>query len=337
MLPLSQILTVKRSSVLLASILSCGSVGAVNLNYDSLSSLEEPIAMELGDTTIILNGLVDSALFFADVADDDSFISGNFQVSAETQLANSLTLGASYFGAYSGRDENTDDAYRDNAAIYLGGVWGTVALGNVTGLVREQTRRRRAVGNGVLVLDDHLGQLEDDGVSYIGRFGPNQLVLSADEDGGYEIGGTYQRPLGNKDYRFSLRFRDSQFTSDDTLTTFDSRAIGFVSELTFGSSVFDLGIGVEHLSSNQVDADRNYVSIGASHKIGTWSASAEAHFGDIEGDSERSYAVGIQYDIARGLSLNLGLNYAEAVIVLDGVRLLDDADTAGIASLRYSF
>ena len=37
---------------------------AVNLNYDGLSSLEEPLAVVLGDTTLVLSGLFDLPVFF---------------------------------------------------------------------------------------------------------------------------------------------------------------------------------------------------------------------------------------------------------------------------------
>lgn len=325
-----------KSSIGLLAGLATQPAFAVNLNYESLSSFEEPIAFEVADTTISLTGLVDAAYRDTDEAGSDSLIVGNFQIGAETQLANSWTLGATYFGSYSDEDSDEDD-YQDNVAVYLGGIWGTAAIGNVTGLVREQTRRARGVGNGFLAFDDQLGELADYGISYVGRFGPNQFVLSADEDGGYEIGGTYQRPLGNKDYRFSLRYRDSEFTSSDNAMVFDSRAIGFVSELTYGSTVLDMGLGLEQLSSTSMDVDRAYISLGASRKFGAWSASIEAHLGDIEGESERSYSLGLRYDIARGISLNLGLNHSDALVSLDGITLLDESDTVGLASLRYSF
>ena len=324
-------------AALVASLFASHTATAVDLNYDSLSSLEEPIAFELGDTTFSVNGLIDSALSYGDESENDSFILGNFQIGAETQLPNSWTLGATYFGSYSSSDLDADDSYQDNAAIYLGGIWGTSAVGNVTGLVREQTRRARGVGNAELSFDDQLGQLDDYGISYSGRFGPNVFMIATDEDGGYELGASYQRPLGNKDYRFSLQYRDSKYTPDNEVTVFDSRGVGFVSELTFGSTVFDLGLGVEQLSFDSLEADRTYASFGVSHKIGAWSASAEAHLGQIESQDERSYALGLRYDIARGLSLNLGANYTDAIIDVGTIRLLDDSDTVGTASLRYSF
>ena len=67
----------------------------VSLNYDSLASLEEPLATEIGDVTLSLNGLLDMPLSLDFENDDDFDIGfiGNYQVSAETQLDNRWTVG----------------------------------------------------------------------------------------------------------------------------------------------------------------------------------------------------------------------------------------------------
>jgi hypothetical protein len=306
---------------------------AVNLNYENLSSLEQPLAAQYSDVTFTLTGLLDAALDYQSDASDSSLL-GNFQLAGETQLANSWTLGVAYFAEYSSSDS---DDYLDNAAVYLGGVWGTASVGNVTGLVREQTRRSRGVGNAVLNFDDQLGQLGDSGIAYVGRFGPAQLLATLDEHDGFEIGGVYQRPIGNKDYRFSLRYRDSKFSAGDQLVELDSQAFGLVAELTYGSTVFDLGFGLEQISNNRLSADRQYLSFGAAHKVGVLTFSGEAHFGDTDGQSETSYAAGVRYDIARGLSLNLGVNHSDAQIELGRITLLDEDQTQGTLSFRYSF
>ena len=41
--------------------------------------------------------------------------------------------------------------------------------------------------------------------------------------------------------------------------------------------------------------------------------------------------------VARGLSANLGLNYAKARVMLDGARFVDTTDSMAVLSLRYSF
>lgn len=330
------------SSVICAFLIS-PLAQAVDLNYESLSSLEQPLALHYQDITFSLTGITDASLEYlrqpsTNTSSTDISFLGNFQINAETQLSNSMTLGAAYFGQYDESEADTNaENYSDNLALYLGGVWGTGSIGNVTGLVREQTRRIRGVGNAELSFDDHLGQLSDVGINYIGRFGPSQLLASIDDDGGFEIASIYQRPLDNKDYRFSLRYRESQFTPNDATISFDSKAVGVVGELTYGSSVFDLGLGAEQLSTDSMSLDRQYLSLGASRKVGLWTFSGEAHIGDIEGQNERSYALGLKYDIARGMSLNLGLNYSDAEVNVNNISILSEKKTEGLVSLRYSF
>ena len=314
----------------------------ISLNYESLSSLEEPIATEIGDVTFLLTGLVDASLT-RDTDDDDAGgadLIGNFQLSALTQLSNRWRVGLTYFGQYATDDapgSGTDDTYTDNAALSVGGVWGTVLGGDVSGVVREQTRRLRGAGNASLAFDDVLGVLEDRGGGYVGRFGPWVVSTVADGDGNFDLGATFQRPAGNKDYRLTLRATEGVYTAADGSGRFDTRAGGVVGELTYGSMSFDAGTGYERLSSNGPDADRWYVSSGVRTKTGVVSLSLEGHFGRIEGEDEVSAAFGLQYDVARGLSANLGLNYAKARVMLDGARFVDTRDSMAVLSLRYSF
>ena len=317
----------------------------VSLNYDALSSLEEPLAVEVGDVTLSLTGLLDMPLSI-DFEDDEDFdigFVGNFQVNAETQLPNRWTIGVAYFSQYE-TDPGTlltlsgdDDHYTDNIAGFVGGVWGTVLGGNVTGVVRENTRRLRGVGNGFLAFDAPYGGFDERGAAYIGRYGPAEVSGLVDEDGNFDLGAMWSRPIGNKDYRITVRYTDSVFVSSDATTQFESRAGGIVGELIYGSYLFDVGFGYEDLNSATVDAERWFVSSGARWKAGALTLSVEGHYGEVEGDDEVSAAFGAQYDIARGLSLNLGVNYAEAMVDVGGVTLANTEETQGVLSLRYSF
>ncbi|MCB2077976.1 MAG: hypothetical protein KDE55_09800 [Novosphingobium sp.] len=318
----------------------------VNLNYDALSSLEEPIAFDLGQVTVELTGLVDVPLAFDlhgglpgnDV--EPGFV-GNFQIGAQTQLANRWRVGAAYFGQYATDATpvfaSSADDYTDNVAGFIGTSFGTVLGGNVGGQVREVTRRRRGVGNGVLAFDNFYGRLDNWGGAYVGRFGPMVLSAAVDENGDFEVGGVFQRPLGHKDYRFSLRFADGRFGSQDGSVLFDTKGAGAVAEFVYGSSLFDLGGGYERLESPVVDIDRWYISGGARTKTGPLTLSAEGHYGKAAGDSETAVALGAAFDFARGLSVNLGLNFEEAMVAAGPVTLVATDAVQGIASLRFSF
>ena len=321
----------------------------VSLNYDSLSSLEEPLATEVGDVTLSLTGLVDLPLTVDhdDDADDSTDVDlvGNFQVSAETQLPNRWTVGVAYFGQYETEEpleslsfqEPEDDDYNDRAAVFVSGAWGTVTGGNVSGLVREDTRRQRGAGNGVLAFDGFYGGMSDSGGGYIGRFGPTKISTVIDEEGNFEVGGTFQRPIGNKDYRFSVTYANGETLAADGTTEIESEGAAAIGEIVFGSSLFDASVGVEQLSTPMADADRWYASVGAQRKMGGLTLSAEGHYGEVESEPESSVAIGAAFDIARGLSVNFGFNYEDADVRIGNTVLANVEETKSVISLRYSF
>ena len=325
-----------------------GTVGSaaaqdISLNYEILSSLEEPLATEIGDVTFVLTGLLDTPLTL-DLSEDRGAtrggLVGNFEIGARTQLPNRWRVRMTYFGQYATgwtSASGPNDGYTDKAALSVGGVWGTVLGGNVSGVVREQTRRVRGAGNASLAFDDVLGGLEDRSISYVGRFGPWVAGAVVDADGAFDLGAVFQRPIGNKDYRLTVRYGEGAYTATDGSDRFDSRSLSSVGELVYGSTLLDIGAGYERLSSDGPNADRWYVSLGARTKAGMLSLSLEGHYGRIEGADEVSVALGLQYDLARGLSANFGLNHAEADVTLGGVSLVGTLETKAVFSLRYSF
>lgn len=319
--------------------LSAGSAQAqISLNYDDLSSFEEPLAFEIGEATVLVGGVVDApvtlplddAIFDRDV---DVSLVANLDINIEMQLANRWNVGVSYFGQY---DENRDD-YRDNVAGFVRTSWGSLIGGNVNGLVREATRRRRAAGNSFLAFDDFYGQTNEWGGGYSGRYGPSTLTGIVDGDGHFELGAQFQRPIGRKDYRFAARVAKARYRAADGVTDFATIGVGAVGEFVYGSSLFDLGLGYENLQAGPVDLDRWYVSGGTQTKIGVLSLSAAGHYGELDGTSEASASLGVRYDIARGLSTNLGVNARKARIARDGISVVDEDETSATASVRYSF
>ena len=322
-----------------AIALAAGSAQAqVILNYDNLSSFEEPLAFEIGEATVLVGGLVDVPVRLA--LDDGIFrddvdvsLTSNLDISVEMQLPNRWNIGVAYFGQY---DENTDD-YADNVAGFVRTSWGSLIGGNVNGLVREATRRRRGVGNADLAFDDFFGRINRWGGGYSGRFGPTTLTGIVDGDGHFELGAQFQRPIGRKDYRIAMRVAKARYLAADGLTDFATIGAGTVGEFVYGSSLFDLGFGYENLQAGGIDLDRWYLSGGAQTKIGVLSLSAAGHYGELDGTPESSASLGVRYDIARGLSTNLGVNARKAQIARDGVSVIDEDEASATASVRYSF
>ena len=326
-------------AAVVAIALAAGSAEAqVSLNYDNLSSFEEPLAFEIGEATVLVGGLVDVPVRLA--LDDGIFrddvgvsLTSNLDISVEMQLPNRWNIGVAYFGQY---DENTDD-YADNVAGFVRTGWGSLIGGNVNGLVREATRRRRGVGNADLAFDDFYGRINRWGGGYSGRFGPTTLTGIIDGDGHFELGAQFQRPIGRRDYRITTRVAKARYLAADGLTDFATIGAGAVGEFVYGSSLFDLGFGYENLQAGGIDLDRWYLSGGAQTKIGVLSLSAAGHYGELDGTPESSASLGVRYDIARGLSTNLGVNARKAQITRDGVSVIDEDEASATASVRYSF
>jgi|GEM_PF-422025 len=306
----------------------------IDLNYETLSFFEAPLAFEVADTTLVLRGRLDVPVEYS--FDDDEIIErepiGNFQVSAETQLPNRWNVGA----VYSGRFENIsgpDNNYDDKVAGYVGGSWGTVFGGNVSDLVFETTRRRRNAVDRSVAGDNTAGQLEEWSAGYRGRYGPVNVVGVIDEEANYDVGMTFQRPIGDKDYRFTLRHNDGTYLAPNGIDRFDTRSIGANAEYIFGSSNFGIGGGYEEID----DVDRWFGTAGVTTKRGPISLTAEGHYGEVDGQAEKSALLGARYDLARGLAATAAIDYQDAQITVNGVNYVDVKDTRAIMSLIYGF
>lgn len=316
--------------------------GEFSLNYERLSSLEEPVATEIGDVTLVLNGLVDTPVIFdfEEGREVHADFIGNVQFTARTQLANRWRTSLMYFGQYASDRmlaNVPEHEYTDNVAFTVGSYWGTVLVGNVSGIVRESSRRLRGAGNASLAFDDVYGGLEDDGGGYHVRFGPWIFGAVLDQDENFDVAAIYQRPTGPRDYRLAVRYTDSRCAPAGSALTLDTRAFSAVGEIIYSSTLWDIGAGYEELREGDIEAERWFVSAGARVKKGVLTLSVEGHYGQIESDDEISGALGVQYDLARGLSVNLGLNYAEASVNTKGVTLLDTKEKQATLSIRYSY
>ena len=325
-----------------ASISEVAYTQSTSINFERLSSMEEPLTRKVGQTTLVMSGVVDSA-FVYDAEDKKSAKNAgfllNFQIDALTQLSNRWHVGLSYFGQYTGEDvfeSKSNSEYLDNASFSVGSSWGRVSTGNVFGIVREETRRLRGAGNADLQFDDFLGGIDEQSTAYTCRFGPWVFGSVVDGDGRYDLGTIYQRPNGMRDYRITFRTSKGSFT-DDSEREYDTKAAAVVAEVIYGSTLFDFGGGQERFESGDLKTERWYVSTGIRRKFGALNVSVEGHTGRVAGANEKSTALGAQYDMARGLSVNLGVNRAKVKADLEKKGFTAVESTKTSLSLRYSF
>lgn len=306
----------------------------IDVNYDLNSPFEAPVAFDVAGTTLVLRGRLDAPVGYSfrteDIVNENPVV--NHQVSLERQLPNRITVGAVYGGSYNNIGAN-NNAYSDNVAAFAGGSWGTVFGGNVSDLVFEETRRARSIGITQLSGNGPLGELNRWSGGYRGRFGPAVVSGVVGEDANYDVGVSFQRPIGVRDYRFTARHNQGQLLAADGTTELDTKSVSGVAEYVYGSSRFDLGAGFEKIE----DADRWFTSAGVSTKAGAWGLSAEGQYGRIEGQDETAGIITLRRDIARGVAATVALDHRDRQIAVNGTQYLDDKDTRLIAALSYGF
>ena len=311
-----------------------GNYRPVDVNYDLSAPFEAPVAFDVGGTTLALRGRLDAPIGYSFRTDDIVLKNPvvNHQISLERQLPNRITVGAVYGGSFEDIGSK-NNSYSDNVAAFAGGSWGTVFGGNVSDLVFEETRRARNVGIVQLAGNGALGELNRWSGGYRGRFGPAIVSGVVDEDANYDVGVSWQRPIGVKDYRFTARHNQGQLLAADGITELDTKSVSGVAEYVYGSSRFDVGAGIEKIE----DADRWFTAAGLSTKVGAWGFSAEGQYGEIEGQEETAGILTVRKDLARGLAATVALDHRDAQVAVDGIQFLDDKDTRLIAALSYGF
>jgi len=327
-----------RATLFCSALIVSNQAFSLGFNYDSFSFIESPVASHVGDTTIELLGLVDLAGDFAQEAEESSIVSMDLQIGLERQLQSSKTFGTIILGEY---QSDLDDAFEATAEMYYGGIWGELSLGTVNKKAAELTERNTSAGKASLSFSGTSGSLSNLGLSYSGRMGPSQYAISVDDEGRLGIGGAFQRPIDDKDYRFAINMVSGDFDSDESNPEvdfeFDTTSINFLTELVYGSSIFDLALGVEKFDSDERSFNRNYLSLGVAHKVGALSFSAQVLKGDVDGFDQSSYALGAGYDLARGLSLNLGISRSNSDLDKSDLSIQSVETSKEMLSIRYQF
>lgn len=330
------------TSLAVLSIAMPAAAQGVAISSERLANLEEPLSTEVGPITVEFTGLIDARVDydFEDPAGGDDALNpgivGNYEFSASTQLANRWNVGVAYFGQYE-RDELSGGDYTDRIVGFVQGSYGTALGGEVMDIVREEIARSSNIGNADLQFDDALGAPSGWGGGYVGQFGPSRVSAIVDEDGNYDLGFVYERPSGKAGLRYGLRFTDATYLAPDGVTQFDSNALMGTFEYMHSRDILNLGVGAEALEAGTVDARRWFVSGGWQRQWGDFTTSVEGHYGETEGQAEKSAAFGLDYAFARGLSLNLGVNHSDAQVVVDGVTILDEKETTATGSVRFGF
>ena len=319
-----------------------------SLNYDRLSAIEGPIALEIGDITFRLSGSMDlESLTRMNTDATMNNLFSTLELSFNTQLPNRWRVQGLVLGevstASNPRRIIDDFDYVKRLALFVSGTWGRFLIGDLHRLVRGDTRRVSNAGDSYLYFDDFLGKLEQRNGGYRGRYGPWVVLAVFDQDSDFDCGMVSQRPLGDKDFRFTLRGMKGTYETKAKTGIYATQGVVSVGEMIYGSTLFDVSLGYEELipSVPQLGGatvkTRTFLSQGVLRKFGVLSASVETYIGKFDGERELSAAVGVQYDIARGLSANFGWNYWYTHSAFRSTEISHHRDSELTFSLQYDF
>lgn len=313
----------------LVSVTGMTNAKQMGVNYDRISFLEAPLARDFGGVTVLFEGVVDARYSYDDVLQEgDGNVVSELELSAQKQLNNAITVGANYALDYDDRDA------QDEFIVYGSNVWGRLSAGNVGELTRDKTARQDLVANAELAFDDFYGQLDDYGVAYEGRYSAHTINSVIDKDGDFDLGISYERPIDDKDYRLSARYQQAALDADAQV---ESNALELVAELIYGSSLMDLSLGTEKIDVRGTDLERWFVGAGVTHKFNALSVSLAAQYGETDKSQEHSAALGVRYDIARGLSAGMAVNYVDNSVNIEELGVFEEPRTEYIVALSYEF
>jgi hypothetical protein len=313
-----------------------------NLNSDSFSYIEEPLAFSIGVSTFSANAIIDQSINYDTTSDKDSYNTRAIgAVRWDTQLPNSWFVGMEYTGQFNrlaSGDENKK--YEDDFSVSLSDEWGTLSVGNVSDIVSQSTHRVHGTGNATLYNSGFIGALDETAAAYVVNLNSYTWSTVADAEGRFESGLTYHRNMEEHNIFWAARFIKGDTTENETAENVDDTALfgehgetfgaGLTASYTYGSTLADLQIGYENVKTNAGN-DRNdhaFVSLGLEHKVRRLTVSVQGSLGEYDNEDLRSAATGLRYDLARGMSLNLGLNYIY-------IESEDRLETTG--SIRYEF
>ncbi|MEO0773722.1 MAG: hypothetical protein AAFZ04_11125 [Pseudomonadota bacterium] len=284
------------------------------LGYDDLSFFEEGLATDLGGATLRFNFLLDQAYIDNPAPGaDDWNTTLQFSTVVAGELGNGWFTGVAYTGIFDTDDAGGND--RHLYSVFVDAPWGTLNVGRVTGLLENTVARRNRVGNATLFAGRGLGSLNETGLHFVRAVNAYQIHFAADEEGDVQAGLFFEAPIGTGAHSFGVRAGTGkvQHRSPAVGTGSIEEIAGFYG-YTLGSLSVGAELGMQDVALDGVPTSiaQTYASLGSNYKVGRTSLSAELGWSRFNGTTSRAAGLGFRYDIARGFSGNLGLNYVDA-------------------------
>jgi hypothetical protein len=332
-------LSLFQSSNLQASNIQSSNIQASNVQASSTQTsnlaFTKPIAFQYKTGVIELSNSINLGIR-SEENGDSTF--DNHQVESQlsyaTQLNNDWDLNVSYTANYA---NERFDSYQDVLRASVQDQWGEIVIGNISSIIYDRTRRQIAAG----LLDTNLSITRDSFTLPLKRTGlfyqwqnPNlQLMFALDRQANIEIGSRYYKILNGNEIVISSRLNNIDNDIADAQGVSESQSYAIMFQLQRGRWVADLQYQQEKLSllSSPDSLDLNTTSAGLNYSLNRWQWSVSAITKENElNDTEKTIAIGMQYDIARGLSLNFGAS-------VNNTKLFPERFQSYAVSLKYDF
>ncbi|MGI9319050.1 MAG: hypothetical protein ACR2QW_17115 [bacterium] len=247
-----------------------------------------------------------------------------------TQLKNDWNVGAKYIADYSSERR---DEYLDEFRVFAQDQWGLAIAGDIATQVFDQTRRQETVGLLGIENDNFTLPLESYGVYYQWSSPSLRLLIGLDEEANFEAGVVIDKPVGRFQYKLSLRVNQTEDEEGNAQGVKESEGIALMGQIKRGRWLIDVQLMAENVTSLQSERDFDLITVSSGlHyqfdrlKLSLSGVSRE----NVLDNTERTVALGARFDLARGLSINLGASVSDSEI------LTEDFKTYA-ASLRYEF
>jgi hypothetical protein len=306
-------------------------VQAGPINYDRLSFFEEPLAYQTALGTFSVNALSDWEYRSEDNDnaryDQLQFVS---ELGFSTQLKNDWDVGASYLADYSSERR---EEYIDEFRVFVRDQWGSLVAGHIALLAFNQTRRQKSFGLLGIEDDNFTLPLESYGAYYQWTTPTITLLVAIDEETNVEAGGVFDKPIGRFQYRLSVRLNQTDNEEGNAQGVKESRGAALMAQVERGRWLIDAQVLVENADSLQNDKDFELttVSAGMHYQFDRLRLSLTGiNRENVLENTERRLSLGARYNMARGLTLNLGASISDSELFPENFKTY-------AASIRYEF
>ncbi|NRB73013.1 MAG: hypothetical protein HRU46_01505 [Verrucomicrobiales bacterium] len=313
------------------------------------STFQKPIAWEVADHTLLLQGaILGGGSYLFDAVDTQGLIPGNegweafyagiTDLRVTRRMPNSVAYGIDgrvIFDGASSSNFNFNDTRFD---IYLRGRWGQISYGDFDDRnLLLISGRTGLAGEATLFYDGFFSPPGGRAFRYRARYSSFLVDAAIDEDGNtYNVSLLYRSPTRTRKDSWSLDYHGGDF-----MNRYERNGITAAYDIAYGSWNFKVAGAWDRFNpyANFARFDRIAGSVCVSYKFEALTTAAGVMLSQTNGSHlETTYTAGFRYDLARGLALNGGYFYIDSdSLGTDGLPVAAGNFSGMRTSISYRF